>query len=217
MEQNFKPILFSTEMVQSILDGRKTQTRRVIKEKMSSDVMQYATENNKETFDFISRNAPIKFNDILWVRETFEYFATNWNPHDKLEKSSQVTFNYKASDRQFLNEVDVMGELAYKALYHIEKNLGFKPSIHMPKDAARIFLKVTDVRCERLNEISCSDCKAEGVFYEKHENEDVDDVLALEAFMKLWDRINGKTIPWESNPWVWVYTFEKIEKPINFK
>lgn len=206
---NFKPILFNTEMVKAILAGRKTQTRRVIKNEMTISVLGYMIEGGKRTDDFVQRNAQYKIGDILWVRETFAKPPLT---------AFGVPYIHKAGfDRTIC---------------------GWKPSIHMPKEAARIFLKVTKVRCERLQDISQSDSLAEGILVEKQPLKNNDgwhypkNYLAKNngdfgpthfgigqykiSFETLWDSINAKKHPWESNPWVWVYDFERIEKPENF-
>lgn len=239
MEHKFKPILYQTEMIKSILANIKKMTRRTqgleIPNQNPDGYKFLGWDKNTVLFESPEgklRECKPKFNlgDILWVRETFEYFAANWNPHDKIGKTSQVTFNYKATDRQFLNEVETMGELAYVALNYIEKNAGFKPSIHMPKEAARIFLKVTDVRCERLCSISEEDAIDEGIqivgrLEDSKKTPLFKDYLLksekgtrspVSSFFSLWRKINGSD-SYHKNSWVWVYTFEKIEKPENFK
>lgn len=207
---NFKPILFSTSMVQAILEGRKTQTRRITNDwdqnkpkfLISSQGM-YADKYPKpakymahfrypnDSTDSVGLVAPIQPGDILWVRETFDY-------SDNLEEPFWYKEKYQ---KEYLPEVSA--------------KVKWKPSIHMPKKAARIFLEVTSVRCERLNDISLSDCKLEGVTYYQQDNPDVDDILALEAFIKLWESINGKD-SWIKNPFVWVYEFKMISKPVNW-
>lgn len=205
--QNFKPILFSTEMVQAILDGRKTQTRRVCKPQPEIGLLRgdldyqwYDTDWECAIHTGDGFEPKYEKGDILWIRETFV---------DVGEKADQyfngVRFHYKANE-------DFVGCWPWK------------PSIHMPKAAARIFLKVTDVRVERLQDISQEDAEAEGVKIDddglscwNYLKNNWDDFAPEDSFESLWQKINGKTYPWEANPWVWVYTFERIEKPENFK
>lgn len=185
-----KPILFSTPMVQAILDGRKTQTRRVIK-------IDDAPENwGKSTAGtFIIRTSPYDAKlsryasgDILWVRETWAPCATidSW--------------------------IDGKNLYVYKADY-AEKGVPWKwrPSIFMPREAARIFLKVTNVRVERVQEILCGDMKREGCIpdtvvggqYQQWQRD---------YWIPLWDSVNKKRgYGWDSNPWVFVYTFERTQ------
>lgn len=211
---NFKPILFSTEMVQAILAGRKTQTRRVMKPELLSgpaahplvlhekNLKEYINVGiKKNAFDFLS----IKPGDILWVRETFQ----------KLEsvKHKEIDFLYKA-DVEYHN-------------YFNSDLVVWSPSIHMPKEAARIFLKVTNVRAERLQDISHNDALLEGIIGRIGGAPPYDYSFQApktpnlfqtpqQAYRFLWQSINAKKHPWDSNPWVWVYEFERIEKPENF-
>ena len=215
MEQNFKPILFSTPMVQAILEGRKTQTRRsVIKQptqkeflpELFNDELGVLYVGYKGLSKYLTGKVKSRYQqgDILWVRETWH------KVHD-------------SSTRQFLN-------YGYKAnwsygIYSHPKNKGiWNASIHMPKDAARIFLEVTNVRCERLNDISENDAIAEGI--ETFYNEEWDKISykdylktdntrtssPIHSFASLWRSINGKD-SWELNPFVWVYEFKLIDKP----
>lgn len=184
-----KPILFNTDMVRAILYGHKTVTRRLVK---YSDVNAYraACANGLwyETYDpddppehlvrwYIKdvANPPYRPGDILYVRET-------WCQ----QQSEEYPFVYKAS----VQTPDAwMGQ--------------WRPSIHMPKDAARIFLRVTNVRVERLQEITDNDIVAEGLEIGCY-------------FDELWDstikKANRSIYGWAANPWVWVIEFERISK-----
>lgn len=199
-----KPILFNTEMVQAILDGRKTQTRRVIKPKYRDDEYGYQILTNKATgeqwiekhdehemsFDSPRYIKP-KYNvgDILYVRETW----------------SKVTkgFGFNAYE-----------EYVYKASNTDICDIKWKPLIHMPKEAARTFLKVTDVRVERLQEISAKDCIKESVQCDALE---VGEEFVRGIYHGIWDSTVKKSdinkYGWDANPWVWVYEFERIKKP----
>ena len=226
---NFKPILFSTEMVQAILEGRKTQTRRVLKLKTPVDIagvevdcylrldliptnMQvfYANKKDKQ-INLYSDNEYAKYKpgDVLWVRETWQ---TSYN-----ENSKKWDPIYKADGKFWMDD---------------DGPMKWKPSLFMVKKHCRIFLKVTNVRCERLNDISEEDAIAEGIIkcfvgnptdfenskmrvYRSSKLEE-GNVFAIDAFKELWQSINAKKHPWKSNPWVWVYEFERIEKPENF-
>lgn len=197
--KNIKPILFNTEMVQAILDGRKTQTRRILKVK---GCREFVPEPTWSFEDCEKWGAKPKYQpgDILWVRERFEY-------SDDLEEP----YWYYAKYRE-----DYLPEYVTR--------IKWRPSIHMPKEAARIFLMVTNVRCERLQDISEEDAIAEGA----KDSLNRDDMKLLSnldwvikrpfgnhqfGFLALWQSINAKKHPWESNPPVWVYEFERIEKP----
>lgn len=183
MKPKQRPILFSIPMVEAILEGRKTQTRRIAK--LQPFEGEYYMQIATDEFVYVSKNAysgpyqcPFgKVGDILWVRET-------WGVCSNLPLGTG--YIYKADDYPKYMEP-----------------CKWKPSIHMPKDACRIFLKITDVRVERLQDISDEDAKAEGVKTEygsyRH------------GFIQLWKSINGEE-SWNANPWVWVIEFERIEK-----
>lgn len=248
----FIPILYSTLMVQAILDNRKMQTRRlnglsdINKNPNDWELIFSDGKLLRKTKGAIPMWVPAgikcpygSVNDVLWVRETFEYFESTYNPHDGIyDKSSSVRIQYKA-DRTISNEISVNKLKAINALYEIEigKESGkvkFHPSIFMPKEAARLFLKVTSVRVERVNEISSKDAVCEGLLQNKFIDEIVkfncyecdkeghaagkdlcDDgsfFQATDSFKSLWKSINGKD-SWELNPWVWVIDFERIECP----
>lgn len=208
-----KPILFSTEMVKANLAGRKNKTRRIVDEKHYG-FLEYAFSNKSNLADWISKNAEHKIGDILWVRETFEIFP--------VENAS--VFN---------NESSVVNHYQYKA-DQTECFIKWKPSIHMPKEAARMFLKILNVRVERLQDISKEDCINEGILplnmssgqleemgqvyfdYSKPKRLFNDGLDPLNSFKSLWESINGKG-SWNENPFVWVYEYKIIEKPENFR
>lgn len=199
-----KPILFSTPMVKAILEGRKSQTRRVVKPQPPEDAFEcpywYAPGfvgkdgelvPGKHVFGISALDGewgirfPYQPGDILWVRETWYY------------ESEGDRYVYKASSPDYPVNVGV-------------GQRGWRPSIHMPRKAARLFLVVKDVRVERLQEITEEDAIAEGIRIgiggEPY-------FSCRDAFVALWDGINGKKYPWESSPWVWVISFERTEKP----
>lgn len=198
---NLKPILFNTEMVKAILDGRKTVTRRLIKPQPLGYFE--VSENPTYLYDFEPSSKRIypryQAGDILYVRETW----CDW-PDD-----TGHNYFYKATD-------DGVDGFLPK----------WKPSIHMPKEAARIFLKVKDVRVERLQDITEKDACKEG-FHAGCTNVTsgpwgLDDCpeewTAKEEFSELWNStINKEDIVkygWDANPWVWVIEFQRVEKPM---
>ena len=191
-----KPILFNTEMVRAILDGRKTQTRRIVKPQPTNP-----RHNNVGWIGWDDGHGyrikpPCEIGDVLWVRETWQYAYT----YDYYDKAIEETgrYVYFADDTMPFN-------------YWIDTDSGehkdqmpWRPSIHMPREAARIFLRVTDVRVERLQDIDDDGVVAEG--------------LEIGAqFDELWNRTVKKSdrakLGWENNPWVWVIEFERCEKP----
>jgi len=208
-----RPILFSTLMVKSILTGQKTQTRRVIKpqpicEKFSAFIGGYDNIPKLARFwipDKSGNNNPLiedikcPYDQNLWVRETWQHTkCLNLHPSDE-----NYGYIYKASDngKEFESNFE---------------EWRWKPSIFMPKDACRIRLEIADVRVERLQDISEDDAKAEGIVQNNIPHEGwywLEHVYstnsAVLAFERLWDSINFKRAPWESNPWTWVITFKK--------
>ena len=218
-----KPILFNTEMVRAILDGRKSCTRRICKDAndctvpdmdfYDSDKRTYAVHNyvdkeHKDKLSIAERTCPICPGDILYVLETWCALPVNEAGHIR----GHSTYYYRADGD--LRPSGWRGK--------------WRPSIHMPKEAARIWLKVTDVRVERLQDITPKDAKNEGVgnlFYEdigyseKNYGTEVDPEygIAKEQFAWLWDSTIKKSdldrYGWNANPWVWVIEFERCEKP----
>ena len=197
------PILFNTEMVRAILDVRKTCTRRVIKDAVKEN--QEINKNGKgefELYDITSRcgipkgkiyNPPYQPGDILYVRETWHKYTKRVGNGESCHLAE--FYGYKAS---IANSEDA--------------NEPWKPSIHMPKEAARIWLKVTDVRVERLQEMDKTDALKEGIDPRLCINLS----HALTKFKKIWDSTIKKSdldiYGWKANPWVWVIEFERCEK-----
>lgn len=230
------PILFNTEMVQAILDGRKTVTRRCIKYKYSNTEMKMKTDKygtrlkeiqkdvEGETYGknpdgstwhkllpYIEKNPPCKKGDILYVRET-------WNICSMWSSGNRVTFIYRADENEekSARTISVSDDMfdKFEEMMHGSRP-EWRPSIHMPKEAARIFLKVKDVRVERLQDITGKQAENEGIdegwaLYDGYAD-------AREKFAELWDSTIKKSdiekYGWNANPWVWVIEFERCEKP----
>lgn len=197
-----KPILFNTEMVRAILEGRKSCTRRICKdaneytvpdmEFYNADRRTYAVHNfadkeHTEQLSIAERTCPICPGDILYVRETWKkapngyYYYEDWQKDDIADVTK------------------------------------WKPSIHMPKEAARIWLKVTDVRVERLQEITEVQAQAEGC----NSGLLTGACTARGQFEDLWNstvkKSNLDRYGWDANPWVWVIEFERCEKPTEMR
>lgn len=213
----FKPILFNTEMVQALLDGRKTQTRRTqgldyINDRPDDWYLDGARLNgsfilhNKVTKEEFWVNPKYQeYETVLWVRET-------WAKSELFENVQSggplnTLIHYKASE----NQID------YPVKFKRSK---WKPSIFMPKSACRLFVEVTNVRIERLKDISEGDARKEGVErlfpnFKSYNKNHPFCYTAYGSFKSLWQSINGAD-SWESNPWVWVIEFERIERPDGF-
>jgi len=202
------PIIFSTPMVQAIMAGQKTQTRRIFKDhpRNPSDVSKKDLASLFKSFPTYMSwfNQYGQIGDLLWVRETFIEYAP--------------------------------GQFEYKAGF-TDEPIKWKPSIYMPKSATRIWLKITDIRLERLHVISEEDAIKEGIrvpvsddasvwFAIGKENSAIQFLpnkvlwgeikptqfeLLKAFFAELWCDINGRD-SWDANPWVWVITFEKYDR-----
>ena len=219
-----RPILFNTEMVQAIMDGRKTQTRRLVKTTDGIPLHWYSDAAAK-TYIFHAdycnvKKAPCEKGDILWVRETWTPYCMNIKtcPNGVL---AHAKYCYKASvDDAWHGCVDDS----------LPESCRWRPSIHMPKEAARIFLRVKNVRVERLQDISVLDAINEGCCGTICDHSDANPELGctdcyntgwLERpeteFALLWDTtVKKDDLPvygWEANPWVWVIEFERCEAP----
>lgn len=225
-----KPILFNTDMVRAILDGRKTVTRRVVKphfrpgevgwqvitEKHSGKYVrvEYLDEWENET-RYMSE--PFRPGDILYVRETWHKDVGRY----------MFKANYSDTEKFFRDGKEVQ--------------IKWRPSIHMPKEAARLFLRVTDVRVERLQTITIDDARKEGVTLENVRaggctcawategcmdepcsNRDAYELLCwVTPFQRLWDSTikpaDRETYGWSANPFVWVIEFERISREAALK
>lgn len=192
-----KPILFNTEMVRAILEDRKTQTRRIIKGLPlyepyfeEDEGRGFLMDSEDGQFYALETFSKIEPGDVLWVRETWQ----------RLSDFGEWRYEYRA-------DYEDDDPLRLDGMY-----ITWRPSIHMPKEAARIFLKVKDVRAERLQDISVNEIRAEGL-----------DVLGktMNTSFKMWSELWNSTVKradlprygWEANPWVWVIEFERIDKP----
>lgn len=209
-----KPILFNTKMVKAILKGRKTTTRRVakgLKDATKSTHGDFKWDYKQSWMNDLGLEiaAPYHIGDILYVRET-------WMIQSMKNFEKNVKFLYKARPTK-LNEVHVSNK-RYEEMLKFECKNGWQPSLFMPKEAARIFLKVKNVRIERLQDMKFSDLRKEGITPDKEYEGFKNAVEAnLEVkFATLWDStVNKKDIDqygFNANPWVWVIEFERIEK-----
>lgn len=205
-----RPILFSGPMVRAILEGRKTQTRRVLKTQPKSPIT-WGCVGGKG-FGFISDSEIIKCTygepgDRLWVRENF------WCAEQEGFGIGVCRLFYSADQDggHYLKHGHAWDGIGMKFGHH--------PSIHMPRWASRITLEIKAVRVERIQDIKKDDIYAEGAITEEWLDWRSDaECVGLppgshienerDVFEKLWDGINYFRAPWESNPWVFVIEFE---------
>jgi len=194
------PILFSGEMVRAILEGHKTQTRRVVKNPERLDGLMLAGEEP----DWCPYGGP---GDRLWVRETWGV-GTRPCPHrgwvDGIEYRADTAYLEGPDLLHLRTDVEPPDTFEFDAVPD-----GWRPSIHMPRWACRTVLEVVSVRVERLQEITEEDARAEGFPDPPGQNRMYPD-RARYWFQNLWDSINAKRgHPWDLNPWVWVVEFQK--------
>ena len=213
-----KPILFNTEMVRAILDGRKTQTRRIVQQKYGNTHLEMFTnkygtrlvelQNEEEgvtiihnpdgstthrLLAMIEKEPPYRRGEILWVRETWVNLPVSPGGHMRIMRGR---YYYRA-------DVPDIRPDGWKG--------NWKPSIHMPKEAARIFLQVESVRPERLQSIREDDAMKEGV-----EKGPSGLCPYISGFIPVWENTikaaDLNKCGWDANPWVWVIEFERIER-----
>lgn len=217
-----KPILFNTEMVQAILEGRKTVTRRVVKPQVLDDgkwgYTMFTPENHisfrksEEAKEWFFKLPYVK-GDILYVRETWTEVVPI--SEDGTWDWDNVKIYYYANDedREVVNNIDYVDDDGF--LMH--RPFPWKPSIHMPKKIARIILKITDVRVERLQDITIEDIEREGLYCEPpYTKEHYAYTTGMRIhWMKLWNSTIKKQdldrYGWEANPYAWVIEFERVE------
>lgn len=225
-----KPILFNTEMVRAILDGRKKNTRRVIKFPRNrftgeipkpDDIKIYSPLVFSDKISFhvkpfyrFDMKVPYERGDFLYIRETWGI--------SNLDYDDKITYIvYKASENEkdggcrIVRLPDDKFEKLYDSM--AENSPQWRPSIHMPKEAARIFLRVTDVRVERLQDITDAEAEREGAQPQNPFDYDVNKWPNKEHFKEIWNSTIKKSdfecYGWEVNPWVWAYEFEECGKP----
>lgn len=202
---SMKQILFNTEMVRAILDGRKSCTRRIVKHDVKAILNSPYHKEHPEVEDkqITSKLCmpPYQIGDILYVRETW----------------------YKGLERYMYRADYSDTEKFYRDGKEIE--MKWHPSLHMPKDAARIFLRVTNVRVERLQEITEDEAVKEGIYQSNCKECNApfgcdacpdEGYNEIDGFADLWNSTIKKSdldrYGWDANPWVWVIEFERCEK-----
>lgn len=214
-EKKAKPILFSGPMVRAILDGKKTQTRRVV----DGCVERGGAYSEEAWCRGDMPKASYSAGELVYVREAWRPYAWHEGRPFVIEYADgthrEMQTEYHDDDwladweeRQLIRISKEMKKAGIEpdadGLYESNAALPWRPSIHFLRGMARITLEVTGVRVERVQEISPADCVAEGLPYVHPAHRD--------HFIELWDSINaGRGFGWDANPWVWVYEFTVAE------
>jgi len=217
------PILFSAPMVRAILEGRKTVTRREVKNRAALDCLAAGFE---PAFLALPGNADLcpygQPGERLWVRETWGVIShdfdehgnmVDWKPDRPASAIREMRFGQGYYSGHVIYRADGEATWAGDDDGGGDDRSAWKPSIHMPRIASRILLEITGVRVERLQAISRSDIRAEGV--ECPPELASDDVSPNyrdwypAAWQELWESINGAGA-WDANPWVWVVEFKRV-------
>ena len=213
-------ILFHPDMVRSILDGRKTQTRRVInpQQRYAHTLIDGRHETSIGEFDYDIRYILCPYGQPgtrMWVRETWQQFFEDEIPPNRPRGPKGEMGIPEQPDRRSVCVYRADGELSHPEY----GKANWIPSIHMPRWASRITLEITGVRVERVQDISEEDIRSEGTdecLYSSppyctqcggHEH-----LCSRDRFRDLWDSLNVKRgYPWDSNPWVWVVEFRRVK------
>ena len=225
-----KPILFNTEMVRAILEGRKSCTRRLVKpqpDEKHTYPLGFVTDSTEKKevgcfgFGIGEYGGSIQYakpqyhtDDVLYIRETWTeecgkyYYRADYDS-DYLDPCETLSGGYPASCR---NHPGCDGCMATSTRIH------WHPSIHMPKEAARIWLRVTDVRVERLQEITAESALTEGADKYIHANGTLNEDQTITSFIGIWNSTIKESdldrYGWDANPYVWVISFERCAKPV---
>ncbi len=215
-------MIFNDEMVRAILGGNKTQTRRIVEEKFYGRAV---------AAELLAKHCPYgQPGDRIWVREAWAILgnedgcSVDWNDNLCLGDEKNAARIYRASCEQKPGDYglwSIPDDADWKPHTVNEKfEGGWRPSIHMPRWASRILLEITNVRVERLNDISECDARDEGVppagsLLPDHPGTFLtpkgDFAMAKVAFQRLWEPIYGEE-SWNANPWVWVIEFKRIQE-----
>ncbi len=217
-----RPILFSAPMVRAILDGRKTVTRRVCKPQPSANAHTKSADGSPmtswwETGKDIVRCPYGQPGERLWVRETWGVIShdfdehgnmIDWKPDRPASPIREMRFGQGYYSGHVIYRADGEAVWAGDDDGGGDDRSAWKPSIHMPRIACRILLEITEIRVERLQDISEEQAKAEGPIWPVAEHLEM---AWRVQFRTLWESINGAE-NWNANPWVWVVEFKQVKQ-----
>lgn len=208
-----RPIVFTGEMVRAILDGRKSQTRRVVKPQppQGASLVEFGPHDHISEFHRNKLHWFVAEADDLWPCEREDCICCPYGqPGDRLWVREAFAYRYFTSD----DPITEKSLVAYRADGESQEGvIEFTPAIYMPRWVSRITLEITNIRVERVQDISEGDAIAEGI---QRSNSSTFNLMGPNRalFSELWDSINdkpGKKCSWEDNPWVWVIEFKKIK------
>ncbi|OCY53716.1 hypothetical protein [Acinetobacter pittii] len=217
-----RPIILNTTMVKAIIEGRKVQTRRLVKEKLISEQAEFECGNRPNVIRsepslqyYIDKGCPFgQVGDHLWVRETF--CIGSIEEEDHYQGWPKPLYVHQDGDPK---QYPIYKEWCLREGISFD-DVHWKPSIHMPRSASRILLEITKIRIEKLNQISNQDAVQEGLLklpasgrYVVSRGDQYFGAASnnpCEVFKWLWESIYGSS-SWELNPWVWVIEFNVIQ------
>ena len=214
-----KTLSFTASLVLAILEGRKTQTRRVIPSRLTANA---DIDKNDPTYFFVEDEygdwepgevyAPYQAGDVLWIREPGKVIDVKDYAEDGMDLVIEYLADGKVAGIEVPTRMSEAWELKYKDRWPVPgwvaNHQGIPNGIF--KEAARLFVKIVDVRVERIASISEADKRAEGMSGMR------ESPVQLYNFRELWDSIAKDGRKWADNPWVWVYEFERTDKPANW-
>lgn len=217
-----RPILFSGPMVRALLEGRKTQTRRIIHPQPIIDVRgEMLWNSNRGPVEYLTRVGAKYWckhghiGDLLYVRET-------WVPNEPMrfrENKGYCRTTGQFADAVYQDAINLIGGITYRADYDgagLDDDVRWNSALHLPRWLSRLTLRITDVRVQRLQDISEEDARAEGAVAAIAGHVAFQGPIESyrRGFSILWDGINGAG-EWDTNPWVWAISFDVIKQNVD--
>lgn len=214
-----RPLIFAAPMVLAILAGRKSQTRRIVKPQPVSPFRSSSgawVDMDASPQTITELRCPYEPGGLLWVRETWQYadWTDDGEPFVRFKADGKRMFaDTKHIDDGWTSKLqDIWAQLSASDNFDIDMRAAdrhWRSPIHMPRWASRITLRITDVRVQRLNEISCADAIAEGCKAVSLHALDCDSPDPRDEYRNLWQSLHGEG-SWAANPWIWRIEFERM-------